>query len=52
METRPLGTSDISITPMIMGTWQARKRGWTGVEDKETIKAIPTAFESLKHSAF
>ena len=46
METRPLGTSDIQITPIIMGTWQAGKRGWTGVEDEETIKAIRTAFEA------
>lgn len=46
METRHLGTSDIQITPIIMGTWQAGKRGWTGVEDEETIKTIRTAFEA------
>ncbi len=46
METRSLGTSDIQITPIIMGTWQAGKAMWTGIEDTETIKAIRTAFEA------
>jgi aryl-alcohol dehydrogenase-like predicted oxidoreductase len=46
METRPLGTSNIQITPIIMGTWQAGKRGWTGIQDEDTIKAIRTAFEA------
>lgn len=46
METRSLGTSDIQITPIIMGTWQAGKAMWTGIEDQETIKAIRTAFEA------
>ncbi len=46
METRSLGTSDIQITPIIMGTWQAGKAMWTGIEDKDTIQAIRTAFEA------
>ncbi|MEQ9233487.1 aldo/keto reductase [Coleofasciculus sp. E2-BRE-01] len=46
METRPLGTSDIKITPIIMGTWQAGKSAWVGIEDAETIKAIRAAFEA------
>jgi len=45
METRSLGTSDIKITPILMGTWQAGKAGWVGVEDEETIKAIRQAYE-------
>jgi aryl-alcohol dehydrogenase-like predicted oxidoreductase len=28
-----------------MGTWQAGKAMWTGIEDQETIQAIRTAFE-------
>ena len=28
MEKRKLGNSEIEITPIIMGTWQAGKRGW------------------------
>lgn len=46
METRRLGTSDIQITPIIMGTWQAGKNHWVGIEDAETIKAIRAAFEA------
>lgn len=45
METRSLGTSDIQITPILMGTWQAGKGGWVGIEDEETIKAIRQAYE-------
>ena len=46
MEKRRLGTSDIYITPLIMGTWQAGKRMWVGIEDAESIKAIRAAFEA------
>ncbi|MDB9510319.1 aldo/keto reductase [Kamptonema animale CS-326] len=46
METRQLGTSGIAITPIIMGTWQAGKRMWVGIEDSETIKSIRSAFEA------
>ena len=44
MEKRKLGTSDIEITPILMGTWQAGKTMWVGIEDAETIKAIRSAF--------
>lgn len=46
METRSLGTSDIKITPVIMGTWQAGKSMWVGVEDSESIKAMRAAFDA------
>jgi aryl-alcohol dehydrogenase-like predicted oxidoreductase len=46
METRQLGTSDVRITPIIMGTWQAGKSMWVGIEDAETIKAIRAAFDA------
>jgi len=46
MEKRRLGTSDIQITPILMGTWQAGKRMWVGIEDSETTKAIRAAFEA------
>ncbi|MDJ0735884.1 MAG: aldo/keto reductase [Nostocaceae cyanobacterium] len=46
MEKRPLGTSDVQITPILMGTWQAGKRGWVGIEDADTIKTIRAAFEA------
>ncbi|WP_407947165.1 aldo/keto reductase [[Phormidium ambiguum] IAM M-71] len=44
IEKRKLGTSDIEITPILMGTWQAGKTMWVGIEDAETIKAIRSAF--------
>lgn len=46
MQTRTLGTSAIQITPILMGTWQAGKRMWTGIEDEESIKAIQAAVEA------
>jgi myo-inositol catabolism protein IolS len=46
MDTRPLGQSEIQITPIIMGTWQAGKRWWVGIEDAETVKAIRAAYET------
>ena len=46
MKARPLGKSQIQITPIIMGTWQAGKRMWVGIEDEASIKAIRAAYES------
>ncbi|MBF2057198.1 MAG: aldo/keto reductase [Cyanobacterium sp. T60_A2020_053] len=42
---RQLGNSALHITPIIMGTWQAGKRMWAGIEDKESIKAIQEAVD-------
>lgn len=46
MKLRPLGNTDIWISPIIMGTWQAGKRGWVGVEDDQVVGAIRAAFEA------
>jgi aryl-alcohol dehydrogenase-like predicted oxidoreductase len=46
MDLRPLGLSDIKISPIIMGTWQAGRDMWVGIEDDESIQAIRTAFDS------
>ena len=46
MELRSLGTSDVRITPIIMGTWQAGKSMWAGIDDTETTEAIQTAFQA------
>lgn len=46
METRPLGQTDIQITPIIMGTWQAGKRWWVGIEDQDSIQTIRAAFDA------
>ncbi len=46
MELRLLGTSDIKISPIIMGTWQAGKSMWAGIDDAETTRAIRAAFDA------
>jgi myo-inositol catabolism protein IolS len=46
MERRALGASDIQITPILMGTWQAGKKSWVGIEDQESIQAIRAAVEA------
>jgi myo-inositol catabolism protein IolS len=46
MQTRKLGNTDIDITPIIFGTWQAGKRGWVGVEDAEVVAAMRAAFDA------
>ncbi len=46
METRKLGNTDIEITPLIFGTWQAGKKAWVGVEDQAVIEAMQAALDS------
>ncbi len=41
---RTLGQTDIKISPLILGTWQAGKRWWVGIEDEESIQALRTGF--------
>lgn len=43
MLSKPLGTTDIQLSAVIMGTWQAGKRGWIGVDDAEVVGAIQAA---------
>jgi aryl-alcohol dehydrogenase-like predicted oxidoreductase len=46
MERRQLGQSDLQITPILMGTWQAGKRWWVGIEDDESIRTLRAAYEA------
>jgi myo-inositol catabolism protein IolS len=46
MELRLLGKSGVKITPIIMGTWQAGKTMWAGIDDAESIRAIRAAFDA------
>jgi myo-inositol catabolism protein IolS len=46
MKKRTLGTSTVQITPILMGTWQAGKRMWVGIEDDDSIKTIRAAYEA------
>lgn len=40
MDQRPLGKTDINISPIVMGAWQAGKAMWVGIDDKETERAM------------
>ena len=46
MQLRKLGQSDIHISPIIMGLWQAGKEMWVGIDDTETTRAIRAAFDA------
>jgi myo-inositol catabolism protein IolS len=46
MELRKLGTTSIEISPIIMGTWQAGKDMWVGIDDTESIQAIKAAYDA------
>jgi aryl-alcohol dehydrogenase-like predicted oxidoreductase len=46
MLSKSLSGTDIRITPIIMGTWQAGKAMWTGIDDNETRQAVRAAFDA------
>jgi myo-inositol catabolism protein IolS len=46
MKFRTLGRSDIKISRIVMGTWQAGKEMWVGINDSEIKKAIRAAFNA------
>jgi aryl-alcohol dehydrogenase-like predicted oxidoreductase len=46
MELRRLGKSEIKISPIIMGTWQAGKEMWSGIDDAQTVRALKAAYEA------
>jgi myo-inositol catabolism protein IolS len=46
MKFRMLGRSDIKLSRIVMGTWQAGKEMWVGIDDSETKKAIRAAFNA------
>jgi len=41
-----LGQSDIAISPIVMGAWQAGKAMWTRIDDNAIQKALVAAFDS------
>jgi len=46
MQLRSLGTSEIKLSVIVMGTWQAGKDMWVGIEDDETVKALRAGFDA------
>lgn len=45
MQQRTLTPSNIQLSQVVMGTWQAGKAMWTGVNDKETSRAVRAALD-------
>jgi myo-inositol catabolism protein IolS len=43
---RQLGTTDIRISPIVIGMWQAGKEMWAGIDDTETRRAVRAAFDA------
>jgi aryl-alcohol dehydrogenase-like predicted oxidoreductase len=43
---RQLGTTDIRLSPIVMGMWQAGKDMWAGIDDRETRRAVRAAFDA------
>lgn len=46
MWMKPLGRSGIEISAIVMGTWQAGKTMWTGIDDGEIRRAIRAAYNA------
>lgn len=46
MQLRTLGMSDLKISPILMGTWQAGKEMWAGIDDAQSTHAIRVAVEA------
>lgn len=46
MQSRPLGKTDIRLSPIIMGTWQTGKSMWTGIDDAQSEKAVRAAMDA------
>lgn len=46
MHLRKLGRSDMHISPIVMGLWQAGKDMWVGIDDRQTTGAIRAACDA------
>jgi aryl-alcohol dehydrogenase-like predicted oxidoreductase len=46
MQFQPLGSTGIEVSKIIMGTWQAGKAMWTGIDDAQTVRAIQAGIEA------
>lgn len=45
MHRRPLGTSTLKVSPIILGTWAIGGWMWGGTDEKKAIEAIVTSIE-------
>ncbi|MDJ0720143.1 MAG: aldo/keto reductase [Desulfobacterales bacterium] len=45
MQQRRLGNSTLSVSALIMGTWQAGRQMWTDIDDADSVRAIRSAID-------
>ena len=46
MQMRRLGSSTLSVSALIMGTWQAGRQMWVDIDDAESVRAIRCAIDN------
>jgi methylglyoxal reductase len=46
METRRLGTSDLEITPVVLGAWAIGGSMWGGQDDRDAVAAIHASLDA------
>ena len=46
MKSVALGNTDIQLSSIVMGTWQAGKSMWTGIDDNEIQRAVHAAMDA------
>jgi aryl-alcohol dehydrogenase-like predicted oxidoreductase len=46
MKSVGLGKTNISLSSIVMGTWQAGKSMWTGIDDSEIQRAVQAAIDA------
>ncbi|RJQ86872.1 MAG: aldo/keto reductase [Desulfobacteraceae bacterium] len=46
MQQRQIGRSGIHVSAVIMGTWQAGKAMWSGIDDNQTQRAMRAALDA------
>ena len=46
MKTVPLGNTGITLSAIVMGTWQAGRKMWAGIDDNQIFNALQAAFDS------
>ena len=46
MQLHTLGMSDFKISLILMGTWQAGKEMWVGIDDAQSTRAVQAAFDA------
>jgi aryl-alcohol dehydrogenase-like predicted oxidoreductase len=46
VELRRIGSSEVQVSPVIMGMWQAGREMWAGIDDSQVKQAVRAAVDS------